>query len=687
MNRNFTALSIVFLLTFAALMLPVETLAQGAMGVTILQVTPSGQTGAAGTTGNLQGTIYTSNGSYQVIIGKTIVATGTADGYYVNANFTVPELPSSTYALILRDTKINVNASDQFTIQIGYSISASPATLLEGGGVTVTAAVTGAQLGTTYIASISVINPAGGTYSTTLSLGTPNVQGSAKASVAFPSSSFTNGVTDYSGEYKLTFNQTLATGHFTVNLLDSTTYHRGQTVTIRATGYQANQGATITVVSSSQTIDTKSVTADGNGVISTTWVVPSNTPIGECTLKIVTTDGAAKSPQDQQTFSVVGYNVNVKVTNLSNRAVPDVKVTAVDSETGTSLSATSDSNGIAFFKLDKGGYGLTAYLNDVNIGSTNVTVTGDETFTLRCQLTDMKVTVKSADGVAMPFVNLNIKYHYQSGTISRSGNASGQTGPSGSFTLPSTVAGATYTIEASIYNQVFNANNNTVNNLPNQATAEVVIICPSENVTLSVTGYNNGAISNARVEFVELSNGLFYSATTDSSGAVSTQVTLGNYRVRIYKDNTLVNEATLQVFNSTQKQIRCTLYGIQLQVSVVDLFGSPIPNANVTLKGSANAQASTEGNGVATFDNIIGGNMQIIAVAQGAPDASQAINVNVDQPQTVQIKMDNYVSFGGALVQASMLTTVAIILVALVAFVVVEVFLRRKFGISAPSLA
>jgi hypothetical protein len=680
LNKKSTALSIAFLLTLAAFMFPLGTLAQGTMGVTIIQVTPSEQTGAAGTTGNLQGTIYTSNGSYQVIVGKTIVATGSAEGYYVDANFTVPELPSSTYALILRDVTINVNASDQFTVQIGYSISASPNTLPEGSSATITAAVTGGQLGTNYIASIVVTNPGGTTYSTSLTLGIPNVQGSARASVTFPSSSFTNGVTDFSGEYKLTFNQTLATGQFTVNILDSTTYHRGQTMNILATGYQANQGATITIVSSSKTIDTKSVTADENGIISTTWIVPSNTPIGDCTLKISTTSGTAKSPQDQQTFSIVGYNVKVQVTNLSNRAVPDIKVAAVDSETSTSISATSDSSGIAYFKLEKGSYGLTAYLNDVNIGSTNVTITGDGTFTLRCQLTDMKVTVKSADGMAMPFVNLNIKYQYQSGSISRSGNASGQTGPSGSFTLSSTVAGATYTITASIYNQVFNANNDTVNNLPNQASAEVVIICPSENVTLSVTGYSNLAIPNARVEFVELSNGLFYSATADSSGTVSTHVTFGNYRVRIYKDTTLVNESSLQVFNSTQKQIRCTLYGIKLQVSVVDLFGSPIPNANVTLNGSSNYQNSTENNGIAIFDNIIGGEMQIIAVAQGAPDASQAIKVNVDQPQTVQIKMDNYVFFGGSLIQASMLTTTVIILVAIVIFVVVEVFFRRKFN-------
>ncbi len=687
LNKKIIAASILFLMAFAMVMTPLGTLAQNSMGINIIQVTPSSKSGAAGSSVNLIGTIYTSNSSYQIFVGKTMVASGTSEGYYVDANFTVPELPSSTYALILRDVKINVNASDQFTINTGYTISASSPNAQEGSTVTLTAAVTGAQLGTSYSANIAIATPGGSSYTATVNLGTPNVQGTARGTVTFPSSSFTGGVTDYSGNYQLTFNQTLATGQFSVNILDSTTYHRGQTATIRATGYQPNQGASIIVTSGSSTIDTKSVTADSNGVISTSWVVTDNAPIGDLTLKISTTDGTSKSPQDQQTFTIVGYNIKVQVTNLSNRAVPDITVKVVDSTTNAQSTATSDASGVAAFKLDKGSYGLTAYLNDVNIGSTNITVTGDGAFTLRCQLTDMKVTVKTADGITMPFVNLNIKYQYQSGSIQRSGNASGQTDPSGSYTLASTVAGATYTIDASLYNQVFNPQNNTVSNLPTQATSEVTIVCPSKSVSLSITGNNNEAIPNARVELVELSNGLFYSATTDSSGAASTQVTFGMYRVRIYKDNALLNEESLQVFNTTQKQIHCTLYGIQLQVAVVDFFGSPISNVNVTLNGSTKSSAATQGNGIATFDNIIGGNMQIIAQAQGTQDASQAINVNVNEPTTVQIKMDKYVSLGGMFILASTLITIIIILVIAVLFVVVEVIRRRKTKPAAPTPA
>ena len=188
-----------------------------------------------GTNCNLLGTIYTSNGTYQIFIGKTLVASGTADGYYVDANFTVPELSAATYALILRDAKINVNASDQFTVGIGYSVSASPSTIQEGNSVTITAAVTGGSLGTSYGAKIIVTSPSGTSYTSTVALGTPNVKGTASANVTLPSSSFSPaGDTLAAGTYKITFNSTLASTQFSANILDSTTYHRGQTASIHA---------------------------------------------------------------------------------------------------------------------------------------------------------------------------------------------------------------------------------------------------------------------------------------------------------------------------------------------------------------------------------------------------------------------------------------------------------------------
>jgi hypothetical protein len=74
-------------------------------------------------------------------------------------------------------------------------------------------------------------------------LGTSSNKGTANAQITFPSSSFpSNGTTDYAGFYTVYFNQTasLAQNKFTINILNSITYHRGQTAAIVAVDYQPN---------------------------------------------------------------------------------------------------------------------------------------------------------------------------------------------------------------------------------------------------------------------------------------------------------------------------------------------------------------------------------------------------------------------------------------------------------------
>ncbi len=671
-------------MVFAAMFAPLEILAQNTnLGVSILQITPSSATGPVGSSVNVIGTIYVSNGSYQIVMGKTVVSSGKADGYYVDANFTVPELPVGPYALTLTDLGINVNSTQQFTVTTGYAITALPSSIQEGSSLTLVVSITGAQSGLSYSANIAVVlpNPLGTTYSKIVTLGTSQ-KGTASAQVTFPDSSFNpvGSVGNYAGTYTAYFNQSqnLAQTTFSVNFIDSTSYHRGQTVVIHATGYQPNQAATLTVISAvGSTIGTASVTASTSGLISTNWIVPSDAPIGDCTIRI-NADGVQKSILDSQTFAIIGYTVKVQTINLAGQIVPEVALHAVDSSTKVAYDATSGSDGMATFKLEKGTYDITATWNGVNVGNTNIVVSGDSTFTINCQLSNVRITVKSSSGIPMPFVNLNIVYRYQSNGGSKTGNISGQTDSSGSFTLNSSLPSATYTIDASIYNQIFNAGNNTVNNLQSQATAQIFIICPSETVTFNVVGNNQEPIPNARIELVELSNGLFYSATTDSTGSATTQTTFGMYRARVYKDNTLINETNVQIFSNSQQQIRCTLFGIQLSVAVVDFFGNPISNVNVTLNGPEKISQVTQSDGKTTFSNIIGGNMQIIAQASGTKDAYQALILTVNQPTSVQIKIERYIALGSMLIPASALITIIIILVALVLFALVEIYRRRR---------
>ena len=644
------------------------------LGVEILQVTlasstvSNGQSQYNGTVGqafNLKGTIYTANSSYQIIFGKTVVASGNTypEGYYVNANFTVPAFPSGSYDLTLRDVAINLNSTgttpESFLVLTDYSISAVPSQAQEGSSVALTASVTGGVPNAAYAANVSVVlpSPLKTEYSTIVSMGTSNQDGTATGQVTYPGSSFqpSGNTTNYVGTYTVYFNQSasLAQSQFSVGFLDSTTYHRGQTVTIGATGYQPGQAAALSIIrdATGATLDSQSLTASAGGIINATWVVPQNAVIGNYNVTITPT-GIQKAIKDVETFSIPGYSIQVETVNLASEIVPQILVKALDQASGAVYNGTSGSNGIVNLKLETGLCSLTAFWNGVNVGETNITVTGNGAFTLSCQLTDLKITVQNENGITLPFVNLTITYQYQptNGGSSQTGNVSAQTAPSGTYILNSTLTGISYSINASLYNQVFNSGNNTINNLPAQALTEVVIICPNEALTINVVGYNKAAIPSASINLVELTNGLFYTATTDSSGSATSQVTFGMYRLQIYKDNILINETNIEVFGASQQQIICSLYGIQVSVSVVDFFGTPISNANVTLNGPATEQLSamTQGDGTATFNNVIGGDMQIVAFAQGAQNSYQAVTLTVDKPTSVRIQIDRYIVLGAS---------------------------------------
>jgi len=660
----------------AALSTPFSAVAQEGSKVDIIELTSAG--GVKGDVITLKGTLATSGGTYQLFLGGILVASGKANGYNVYTNFTIPELPSAMYELTLRDVRLNQNCTGPFTVRTGYIASASPSAIQEGESITITVYLTGGVLGDSYGADVSVITPIGITYNAKINLGTPNANGTAHNSVVFPSSEFTPaGDTLLAGSYTIRINSTLGKSSFNVNFLDAATYHRGDKMEIKAIGYEPIKAATITILSQQGTLDTLSVNADANGVIKTSWVVPSNAPMGEGTVRISVV-GNPKGMAETQTFIIIGYNINVTVTNLGGSPVPGITVQCIDAATDLAYNQTSNSLGQVFFNLGSGLNKLTAYWNQVNIGTAEITVTGDTNYTLTCQLTDLKITVKTEEGTTMPFVALAISFQYKNGDELQIDSISGQTGGNGYYILHSTLINAKYHVAASSYGEVFNAGNDTftINNL--KALTEVTIICPSANVSIGITGYNDQAIAAARVELVELSNGLFYSATTDTSGIVTVHATYGTYRLRVYKDDALIRETQLKVFDDIRRQIKCTLYGIQLTVSVVDFLGTPIPNAYVTLNGQQKVSAFTGSNGKATFRNIVGGDMQVVAELQDTSDAFQAVRVTVNEPRDLEVRLEKYVYVNGILMLASTAITLIVVLISAVLFILIEVIRHKK---------
>ena len=262
----------------------------------------------------------------------------------------------------------------------------------------------------------------------------------------FLGSSFqTNGnvsLATYTGTYIAYFNETdgLAQTQFSVGFLDSNTYHRDQTASIEATGYQPGQNATLSVITASgSSLNTQTLTADSSGNINAVWQIPSSLAIGTYNATL-TPVGTQKAILDTESFSISGYAIQVETVNLAGEDVSGITIQALDTITGTTYSSISGTDGVALLNLETGNVGLTASLSGVNVGQSNITVSSDATFKMTCQLTDLKIAVQNPSSVPVPFVTITVTFQYQqtNGT-SQTGNITGQTDSQGIFTYASTV--------------------------------------------------------------------------------------------------------------------------------------------------------------------------------------------------------------------------------------------------------
>ena len=690
MKERAVVFTLLISLSVSFLFMPLS-MVTGQLGVNIYQVNPE-ESGVVGQTVNVQGTIDNSNGPYQVWFGETLVASNRSEGYYVNANFTVPQFPAGTYTITLRDFLENVNATYDFSIKLAYYIEAAapsqPELLQEGDEVVLNVTISGVESGTTHQANVTVELPAplSTSYSTIVELSASDQKTVANAMVNYPAAAFQpeGSLTDYTGSYKAYFNETesLADTQFFVGFTNSSQYHRGQTVAIRAIGYQPDENATISIenAKTSAEVYSERVTVSSEGVIISSWTVPSDAVIGDFNVTI-TSDNTAKLIPDSQLFSVSGYTVNVRTLNLAGEVVPQIAVEALDQATDTTYSATTGYDGVASLKLETGNHTLSVFWNGVKVGEMNISITGAGSFDLQCKLTNLKITVINENGNLLPFVNLAVTYKYaKTDGPSETGSASGQTGLSGTYNLTSVLPGISYIVNASLYGIVFNAENKTVSSLPVQAVSEVTIICPSQTLTLKITDYNMAAIPNARIELVEVTSGLFEAGTVGASGTVTVEVTFGKYRLRVYKDDILLNSTVIEVFSDSEQEIRCGLYNIQVSVTVVDYFNQPIPNMSVVLNGPSSEtwSSTTQPNGEVTFDNVIGGDMQVITYPQGVENSYEAVSLHVEEPMAIDIRLAKYVLIGPFLVETSALATIVVILLAILLFVSIEVYRRKR---------
>ena len=670
---------------------------QSPYGLALLQITEQGgytglSSATVGEAVTIIATLDTYNGAYKLWFGDSLVDSGTSSGYYIASNFTIPEGPAGNYTITLMDVAESRNITEQFAVAILYSAKAivpsAPAQLQEGNNVVLNVTIAGGKPNTAYAANITVMlpSPLATNYSKIISF-TSSSLGTANAQINFPDPSFqpSGSTTIYTGLYTVFFNATeqLAQDSFSVGFTDANTYHRGDTVKIRAVGYPPGQSATLAIQPpGGGVVSTQAVTASSQGIITYEWAVPSTAALGTYTVTI-TTPTMTKTIADSQTFTVPGYPISFRARNLAGDPVPQIVVEALDQATSKTYDGTTYIDGVATINLEKGNHTVDAYWNQVKVGEIKVSITGNNTYDITCQLTNLKITVQDKNGIVISFVNLNLTYQFTTRTGSvQTGSASGQTDLSGAYTFNSTLPGISYVVNASKYDVVFNIGNNTITYLPVQSSSQASIFCPDETLTLNMVDYNLVTLPNVRIELIEQASGIFYGATTDNAGAASVRVTFGQYRLRVYTaDNILLNETVINVLSDTHSQIRCVLYNLHISVKVVDYFGNPISNVNVQMSRSGiNPQSkTTQGDGTATFDNVIGGNIEITAYSSGNENSYVARNLQVDSPTVVQLQMANYVVIGGLLIGTSLLATIIIVLVAVLLFLGIELYKKKGF--------
>ena len=674
---------------------------RAANGVEITSITPTTRSGKVGDTVRVVGTINETNGEYQIWFGSYNVTPEEprATGNQVDITFQIPPVPNANYTITLLDVHKSINATALFLVEPAYYIEvitpSPPLQLQENSTLNVLVNVTGGKANTVYYANVSVMlpSPLRTNYSAIVQLNNTGSTGRGYANITYPNQTLfqpSGSHTNYTGLYQIFFNRTqnLAGNSFFVGITDKSEYHREEVVQIKAVGYQPNQTANITVTfpSTNKTVSWQ-VNASQQGTINTTWPgnIPSNASIGDYNITI--SSGAPIKPvRDSQLFRIPGYQIDVYTRNLAGDAVPQILVEALDEATQIKNNITSDWNGLARFqlenRLEKGNHTFEAFWRKVKIGEMqNVTITGNNTYNLECELTNMKITVKDKDENLIPFVPLNISYKYITTNESKEENETitGQTDISGLFFINSTLSHVNYTIDASRYGIVFNKNNNTIH-LPAKEWFNVTILCPPKTLTLNITENHRNPLPNARVELIEQMGGISYNETTNDAGTVVVNCTFGKYEVKVYTGNIFLEEAFVELFNDMYREVYCQLYNLTVSVKVVDYFGQPISNANVTwqLDGLQNS-ALTKSDGLVTFSNIIGGDLQVTVYL---PEQSQPFIVTtsfVDGSKTIEIKLDKYVILAGFLVETSHLTTAIIIAVTVILALSIEVYRRKRF--------
>jgi len=658
----------VLFLILTSIMVAVSFAPSARASTSITSMTPT--SGRVGSTVYLQANITTADGPFEVRFDTAVLRNGSAVGNYVNTSFTVPEATGGNYTVMVLDQIAGQNATANFTITTSYSLKAEvptlPKQLQEGDSVSIDANMTGSVAYTSYAVNITVTAPNSVSYTNLTTLSTSSV-GSGNTTLTYPKDFSTGANTNFTGTYSVYFNGTLATEAFFIGLTNSSQYHRHQTVDVKAM-YASGENVTITIQGNIIYTST-TAQADSSGLIHyVNSTILSEASIGTYTVTIISISNPTKktAAPDTQGFKVLGYSVNITLLNLAGAPVSSIilKIT----ENGESISENiGNENGTVFLELEDGTYLCNATYSDVLIGQQVLTITGELAFTLRCNLTSLKVIVMDEYATKLPEVNIHVI----------PGNQTLTTDINGTAEVGSMLPNVTYTLNVSRYGMLFKTNQ-TIQSLPSTTWYNLNITCPTITLNVNVTDAGGRPVNDAAVEAQELLGGRYYLGTT-ASGAVSLNCPFGKYTVMVLINGVTVNETTVSLNEtSVNLPIVCNSYGFDVSVRAVDYFGQPIPNVNVTLQRSEWRDSRIAGgDGLATFGNTFGGDLKVTIRLAGQSEPSVVSSVSVDDSTPIEIKIDRYVLLAGVIVEASQLLAIVIVVIVAVLILSVEVFRRR----------
>lgn len=649
-------------------------------GISVSSISPV--SGNVGTVVNLVANLTTTNGRYNVTFDGVVQAVGNATVNNVNASFTIPEATYGTHNVTVIDVITGDNATGSFFVSTAYSMNVTvpqlPIQMQEGDIVPISLYVTGGNSNATYGATIVVETPANVTYSEQMGVSTSTI-GSGNATLTYPGNFSTGANTDYVGNYGVSANLTVAPQTFFVGLMDSTEYHRMQTVNIKAV-YAQNENVTLTV-SGNGIQDSVNLTADSAGVINySNWTVPMNASIGTYGVSIVSVSGhTVKAPPDTQNFKVPGFLFNVTAKNLAGDLVPNAEVSAF--ENGASVNnQTTDSNGLAVLTLEIGNYTLQGYSEGIKVGEGVFEVNDTEVarvHVLGLNLTNLNIRVVAVvNGVEVGISEAGIYLTPENVTLT--------TDITGNVVLHSLLPIDTYTLNASRYNTPFNMT--TVTSLLVGGNPvpffNVTIGCPSYALKVNAFKANGQPFDDAVVEVKELVGGIHYDGNTDLNGTVAFQNAIfGMYDVEIH-DSTgrELNSTAVDLFQDQNVTLHCNLFDLNINVTLTDYLGQPFANTKVTLQGNGSEPISdwTQANGVATFDNLVGDSFSISVYLsdQGSPTVVKSLLVGGST--AVSIRISRYVLLAGLPVETGQLTMAVIIVLSVLLVLSLEVYRRRR---------